>query len=343
MSIEDRGAMVALRKEGRTFAQLAHEYNRPESTLRNVWKHYQAHGTVELSYGKGRPRKLDEQAEDRLVRSVHRDPKQTAAQLAATEDVSSTTVRKILHKRNINSRVCRTKPIIPPTTAKKRLDWAENVEGMDWRRVIFTDEAAFAVGDDVARVRCWREPGMEYEEKYLTTKKRKGAAVHVWGAIMHGKKFPLHFFDLAKAKRRKSGNIKAQTINATVYCEQVLWGPMQAAVNEAKRDGRDPLVVEDGAPVHFKGVAKDIRPMLDITNLPHPPSSPDLNPIEGCWNMLKDHIRRMPGRPSSAAALKEAIEAAWDALDQETVNRLVLSMEDRRIEVVRKVGLHTHW
>jgi transposase len=154
MSIADRGAMVALRNEGRSWVELAEHFQRPGSTLRGIFKHWQTHGTVEHTWGPGGPRALNDLAEERLVRSVRRHPKVTVAQLAATEEVSATTVRKTLHEHKMNHRVCRTTPIITPATASKRRAWAEEVSGMDWRRVIFTDEAAYFVGDDVAREMC---------------------------------------------------------------------------------------------------------------------------------------------------------------------------------------------
>lgn len=215
------------------------------------------------SLGFSRVKKLDRTG------AKHMDP--TAARIAATEteNLSETTVRKVLHQHGMNHRICRKKPIIGEINQEKRKVWANGVEGMDWRRVIFTDEAAFYVGDDFGRIGCWREPGMEHEPKDTVNKKRKRGAVHVWGAVMYGRKFPLHFFELAKEKPTKGVRRKGETITATKYCEQILWGPMQEAVNKAKAAGVDPLVVEDGAPVPFMGVAKRIPTMLDITNLTH--------------------------------------------------------------------------
>ena len=50
-------------------------------------------------------------------------------------------------------------------------------------------------------------------------------------------------------------------------------------------------IMEDGASVHFLGVAKTLRQMVDIPHYNHLPSSPDLNPIEECWRILEDGLR----------------------------------------------------
>jgi transposase len=54
------------------------------------------------------------------------------------------------------------------------------------------------------------------------------------------------------------------------------------------------LVVEDGAPCHSCKLAREARTKLGISSLIHPPSSPDLNPIENVWSLLKTKISLLP-------------------------------------------------
>jgi hypothetical protein len=83
--------------------------------------------------------------------------------------------------------------------------------------------------------------------------------LHVWEAIIiHGHKFPLVRFALRLAQVVNKVKIAADTINAEVYLTQVSSGPLKEAVVWAKADGRDPIVLEDGAGPHrmqgFKSV-----------------------------------------------------------------------------------------
>jgi hypothetical protein len=82
--------------------------------------------------------------------------------------------------------------------------------------------------------------------------------------------------------------IAPQTITVEVYAEQNLRGPVLNYCNQLRRAGIDILVVEDGAPVHFGGAAGSIRAILPLHNQLYPSSSPDLNPIEECWRMMKE-------------------------------------------------------
>lgn len=264
-----------------------------------------------------------------------RHPFTTAEQLAKTEQVSATTVRKHLAQEDLVNLVARTAPVISPANIVKRVDWAAANKETDWRRFLWTDESAFQIGDDVPKGKVWRKKGRAkaYEPQNRGIHKRKGGNVHVWGSVMFGCKFPLVRFNLDKAKTVKGVRTKAQTINSEVYSSQILWGPMQNYWNQAKAEGRDPLVLEDGASVHFKGASARIRPLLDITNQSHPPSSPDLNISEGVWVLIKGRIRRLPQRPSSLNALWEAVQHCCADIRQSTIDRMIESMVKRREEV----------
>ncbi|KAK9694030.1 hypothetical protein QE152_g33804 [Popillia japonica] len=53
------------------------------------------------------------------------------------------------------------------------------------------------------------------------------------------------------------------------------------------------------------------------TSLPHPPQSPDLNPIENDWHILVDlHLRKyeIPNKRD----LKKYLQQAWNSISEET-------------------------
>lgn len=82
---------------------------------------------------------------------------------------------------------------------------------------------------------------------------------------------------------------KGQKINATIYRDQVLLGPLKTFIDESHSEGFEPIIIEDNAPVH-KGVNKELRRKLKLIKYEHPPNSPGLNPIEHIWAWIKDQI-----------------------------------------------------
>jgi transposase len=98
---------------------------------------------------------------------------------------------------------------------------------------------------------------------------------------------------------------------------------------------RDILVVEDGAPCHTCKLAKEARSKLGIPSLIHPPSFPDINPIENVWHLLKTKVSQLPTRATNLDMLWEQVQACWADIDQGYINKLIDEMPVRR-ETVRK-------
>ncbi|KAK4689827.1 hypothetical protein P7C73_g290, partial [Tremellales sp. Uapishka_1] len=280
----------------------------PRTTVRRIIQHAKDRGNVYALPRSGRPQKLDARGEARLIRTIHNDPKSKFDVFGEVVGISRWTASRIAKKHGLNSRIARKKPMIPPVNQKKRVQWARDNEETDWKRVMFTDESCFKVGE-TARERV----------------------------------LPLYRFKLAKARKVNGQTIAAETINSQVYSDQILWGILQDYVVGERARGVDVLVVEDGAPVHFGGASKAIRPMLDIPHQSHPPSSPDLNPIEGCWRIVKQRLRGMDKRPTSVDELWTEIERIWAEIPQETIDGMIISMAERRNVILEVDGKQTRW
>ena len=67
-----------------------------------------------------------------------------------------------------------------------------------------------------------------------------------------------------------------------------------------------------------------------------PAQSPDLNPIENLWNVIK---RKMDGhKPSNKAELLEFLWQEWHKVTQQQCERLVESMPRRMKAVIENQG-----
>ncbi|MBW0540797.1 hypothetical protein O181_080512 [Austropuccinia psidii MF-1] len=65
--------------------------------------------------------------------------------------------------------------------------------------------------------------------------------------------------------------------------------------------------------------------------------SPDLNPIENVWKIMKSAIRNLY-QPQTIAELQVAIQSAWDDVPHETLDNLLLSMQWQMEMVIAQRG-----
>ena len=101
--------------------------------------------------------------------------------------------------------------------------------------------------------------------------------------------------------------------------------------------------MQDGAPCHAaRNTMRNLR-AAEIEPIVWPPSSPDLNPIESIWNMVKDHVQiHHPevemGRQLPLPRLRSAITEAWNLISLEELGRLIASMPARCQAVIDANG-----
>lgn len=170
-----------------------------------------------------------------------------------------------------------------------------------------------------------RQRGQADNPRFITPVIRQGKRIMIWGAISYGRRYPLVKIDLSNSK-----------LNGQRYLDEILRPHLAKHLNSLQRYGqRHAMVIEEGAPLHWRKSLQSARAQLKIVNFPHPAYSPDLNPIENMWSILKAKIRQRKRIPSSEDALWEAIQAEWAAIPIRTINKLIMGMP-KRVEKLRK-------
>jgi hypothetical protein len=106
--------------------------------------------------------------------------------------------------------------------------------------------------------------------------------------------------------------VKGNAMTQKYYVDRLL--PIYCKAVESMReiDNKPWLLQEDGDPsygMRKRGLAEEYKEAHNIYNLSHPAQSPDLNPIEGIWAIIKQRLRRRIF--DSEEEMKEALQEEW--------------------------------
>jgi len=73
----------------------------------------------------------------------------------------------------------------------------------------------------------------------------------------------------------------------------------------------------------------------------NPPSSPDFNPIENVWRILKQRVKSH--KCETKEQLKWAIQYEWDRITLDEINSYIDTMQERMDQCVERKGLQTQY
>ena len=332
-----RGRIYQGRLKGSKYEELAQEFSISTSTARDTFNRFKELDSPHDRQRSGRPTKVrTARMERRVLGDIDKnrfDNWKTVADHVG--NISASSVQKIANDNNIHGCIPIAKPFVSECNKGKRVEWAYENEGRNWKLGCWTDEVMVTAGEHLGNVRVSRKPNEAGSPSLMLPKFASGrVSVMFWGAITYYGKSPLVVLTWPDIVIQKNGTPKKGGFTNKQYAEQILRKALPDFLeDQIQYAGHDFIVVEDGAPPHKGPFVREAKAAIPFTNLPHPASSPDLNPIEHMWAILKKRIWDIPGAHNSRQNIIAAATEAWNSISMEEVRKLIDSM-DHRVEAI---------
>lgn len=178
---------------------------------------------------------------------------------------------------------------------RRREEWVASLDDHDAERLVFLDETGFQ--ESIHNNRGWAPSG----ETPTVIAPYRGRNTTAIGAI------------------RLSGPCALCAMDGYMNKDDLLWF-LEEVLGPELHDGD--IVVMDNLRAHTSIEAAELLACFGATPLFLPPYSPEYNPIEFCWGVMKSWFRKLPPVKGIEAVL-ERVVALWDQLDAGICERTV--------------------
>ena len=343
LSLSVMQAIIRLKNLNKPIREIAKTLGVAKSTLWYILKKKERTGELSNTKRPGRPRKTTVVDDRRIISLVKKNPFTTVGQIKNTlqevgVSVSKSIIKRRLHQSKYRGFTTRCKALVSLKNKKTRLEFTKNhlKEPVQfWNNILWTDETKINLYQNDGKRRVWRREGTAHDPKHTTSSvKHGGGSVMAWACMAANGTGSLVFIDDVTAD-------KSSRMNSEVF-RAILSAHIQP--NASELIGRHlhlHTVQMDNDPKHTAKATKEIFKAKKWNVLQWPSQSPDLNPIERAFHLLKTKLK---GKcPKNKQELKTDAVEAWQSITRDETQRLVMSMGSRLQAVIDCKGFPTKY
>ncbi|RWR98614.1 hypothetical protein B4U79_15264 [Dinothrombium tinctorium] len=252
--------------------------------------------------------KLNPNDRRRIQQFARHHPKWSSLQIAKAvvqrggPRVHPSTVWRTLRTAGFLKWMPKVTPMLTEEHKRKRVEWCLQNRDRDWSNIVFTEESYFQFYQNVVL-----EWGKKRPQKPTP---KYGPRLMIWGGIS------LRGTTILKIAR---GSVDA------AYYQEILGECLLETMSTLYPDGY--ILQQDNARPHTAKKTQEWFRDHSVQVLPWPPCSPDLNPIENLWGVMKRRLAKLEER--SSEAWEDEIKKIWNELSTHSLESFIKSMPQR--------------
>jgi len=327
-------------------AVAAKQTGKPAAFVRRWMNRYKVYGTVTDKRRSGRPQKISaavRAAAVTLVSEQQSVPVATATLKTQGILDANVHVKTVLRavRQDMDCKTVEQRPILSAASRSKRKSFCQQIHNID--KLIAIDSSYFTLGKVQSRRRYWHLKGT----RPIAGRPNRSQQLHVYGGITaHGKTDLVYVtgttghhdyrYQSGKSLGQKMSGMGSQEFQE-IMRDKLVPQAEQVFAAAGVSSSSDIMWLMDNAPAHTAKASKAFLSSNGINTCKSwPPNSPDLNPIENVWAVMKQQVYSR--HYNTLAELKAAVEEAWQGLPLSYLKTLMASFSSRKAKCLLAGG-----
>lgn len=329
--------ITLMENTSKTQTEIAECVGVTKSCVSKIITRYRETGDLSLQYENcgGSNKKLDERDLRKLRKICGNNPRMSAREIQHElgprgDSVSLRTVQRGLNQVGCQVRVPKKKPFLTDSHVKKRYEWALDHQEWtidDWSKVVWSDETAVELRDNCPQFVRFVDGFPTTPEHFSLTTKHPTKVI-IWSCF--------------SSRGPGRSHVVECPMNTEWYVEDIIDHRILPQMNEWFPNGEG-IFQQDNAPCHVSKRSRERFRDLGIILLDWPPASPDMNPIENLWGIVKKRV--LKEKPRTKNQIIATFLQLWhhDEALKMVMQSLIASMPKRVSALVESKGFHTKY